>query len=106
MWKVVKILMLAVLLTAGIMSSVQALPEFGVDVLYYADSSMTGDPVGEHYRDCMNAHFDEGVRTQWSTGESWTCDQGEYQCWTTTCSGIDSYGNPWGCQTTSSWCDF
>jgi hypothetical protein len=106
MWKVVKILVLAVLLSAGIMSSVQALPEFGVDVIYYADSSMTGDPVGEHYRDCENAHFDDGVRSQWSTGESWPCNEGEYQCWYTICSGLDSYGEPWGCQTYGELCDW
>ncbi|HEV7571738.1 MAG TPA: hypothetical protein VGQ21_09590 [Thermoanaerobaculia bacterium] len=105
MWKAVKILMLAGLLTAGIMSSAQALPEFGVDVMYYSDDTMTTQ-VGEHYRDCQNGHFDEGVRSRWSTGDSWTCNDGEYLCWTTVCSGIDSNGEPWGCQTSSAWCDF
>lgn len=106
MWKFVKIASLAFLLTAGIMSSVQALPESGVDVFFFADSTFTGDWVGESYHDCGTGHFFTGVRTQWSEAWQWSCNDGEYQCWRTICSGVDSQGNPWGCVNTAHMCDF
>lgn len=97
---------LLILVVVGISSSVQALPGSGVDILYFADDTFTGDPVGEHYRDCENAHFDTGVRTGFSHAETWSCDDDEATCVSGVCYHQDENGIYYDCVYTNMNCWF
>jgi hypothetical protein len=97
MLKVVKNFALAILVLAGITSSMQALPQDGFDTKYYSDSTYT-NIVGERYVGCGGGSSMTGVRTDWYDEDSWDCNTSEelynrrYFClW------MDSDGEPAGC---------
>lgn len=106
MLKVAGYIALLILVVVGISSSVQAMPVGGVDILYFADDTFSGDPVGEHYRDCANGHFDTGVRTGFSQAETWSCDDDEATCVRATCYHVDQNGTYFDCVYTSFGCWF
>ncbi|HEU4889253.1 MAG TPA: hypothetical protein VFV49_15305 [Thermoanaerobaculia bacterium] len=68
----VRYLVLLVLLTIGIVSSVQAVPPHGFYVQYFSDASMT-ELVGEREYWCYGGISSWGDRTEFLYGEDFDC---------------------------------
>src|SRR3954463_7715551 len=65
---------MVILLTGGVMSTMQALPPggIGMDDLYYSDDTFTV-PVGERYQECYSGRYAWGVRSPYVERSSWGC---------------------------------
>jgi hypothetical protein len=105
-----KMFLLLACIIVAVGSTVYALPSGGRDITYYADSTLTGDPVGERYLACGSGTWQTwGTVTNYSVVEGWDCASGmTTSCTETICSGYmyyDQYGQPvWAdgaCQSSS-----
>ena len=93
---------LLALMTLGITSALQALPDGGTgfDDVYYSDATFT-TMVGERYMECNSGVYRWGVITQYKDGYDWDCQT--YQVinscpssfWI--CDGYAAPGTYYGC---------
>jgi hypothetical protein len=106
MFKLVKNFALAILVLAGVTSSLQALPQGGFDTLYYSDDTYT-DVVGERYVGCTGGGTMTGVRTKFYDSEGWSCQTADTTfCNRYYCYFVDQNGDPYDCQANNWSCWF
>src|SRR5258705_1904786 len=73
----VKLFCLAVLLSLGVVATIQALPVAGWEEEYYDDDTFVNQ-VGYRYVGCTGSPVNDGIRTNYVLYYSWDCSTLDY----------------------------